>query len=382
MRKYEEIIKDPPFAYLIGMFMADGCFYIKDKKYCAFEFYDGTSVKKELEYSLKHIKNIRNVIQKYFKINYSIRKRGNLYILCFKSEELASILINKFSINPGKKAAIVDIPNIYKYSLLDKYFWQGFMDGDGMTARNSRKVVLEVCSKKLIKSFRDFLYKTKIGFKYSERIIKNRKYYRITIPSLHVRCYHKKIGFKHPRKKAWLKKHIEKEFYKKNLINFKKVYNQEKLDYNSLFLNTNAYVEEGIKLILEYGGHLKDFPRRNIRFERIYNFLKNRGLTNKEINNKVSTFRWKMGKGSKYSIRLPYKFDKNLHDISRMIRVINYKILIPRNYSKLLNLDYKMIINRINNIFQTKPTFTGRGEPIYSSGVLSLFFSKIVTHKK
>ena len=208
-------IKKPDFAYLIGAFMADGCFYLKEKKYFAFEFYDGSSVENELKYSLDHLNNIKRILSKYFIINLNMRKRGNLYILYFKSKEFGSILINCFNINPGKKALIVDLPEIYKGTTMEKYFWLGFMDCDGMVARNSRKVVLDVCAKKLINSFKTFLLKENIGFKYSERIIKKCVYFRVTIPPLYIRDYYKKLSFTHPRKKLWIEKHVKKEFYKR-----------------------------------------------------------------------------------------------------------------------------------------------------------------------
>ncbi len=69
MDDYKKILKSPKFAYLIGAFMADGCFYIKNKKYFTFEFYDGTSVKSELKYSLKHIIKIKSILNLYFKKN-------------------------------------------------------------------------------------------------------------------------------------------------------------------------------------------------------------------------------------------------------------------------------------------------------------------------
>ncbi|MEK6835654.1 MAG: hypothetical protein AABX55_01395 [Nanoarchaeota archaeon] len=374
-------IKEPDFAYLIGVFMADGCFYLKEKKYYAFEFYDGTSVKNELKYSLKHLNNIKRILSNYFRINLHMRKRGNLYVLYFKSKEFGHILIKCFNINPGKKALIVDLPKIYKKTSLEKYFWLGFMDCDGMVARNSRKVVLDVCAKKLINSFKTFLLKENIGFKYSERIINKRTYFRVTIPSFYIRDYYKKLSFTHPRKKLWIEKHVKKEFYKRNIINFNKLYKNNYLDYKKFLFNTNAYVENGLDLIKKYkiiNGFYRN--RKNVKFSRLYKLLESKGLNKKSIYKNLSNFKLKMGKGSKYSVILPYKFNKNLYEISRIVRPIPYGLIISRNYSKLLNLDYNKIIFKINKIFKTKPTFTGKGEPIYPNGVLGIFFARAIRH--
>mgnify|MGYP001604443302 FL=1 len=64
-----------------------------------------------------------------------------------------------------------------------------------------------------------------------------------------------------------------------------------------------------------------------------------------------------------------------------MIRVVNYGLRISRNYAKAIGIDYKDVIIKINKLFQTQPKFTGKGEPIYCSGILNILFSKIIEPK-
>lgn len=355
--------------------MADGCFYLNAKKYPRFEFYDGTSIKAELKYSLKHLKNIEKILKSFIQIKSTIRLRENRYILTFTSYKLANILKKKFSIKPGKKAALVDIPKIYKNKKLEKYFWRGFMDCDGMVARNNKKIALEVKSKNLIKSFKEFLKSKGIKYKEHIRIINNNAYYRINILSIFINAYKREIGFKHPRKNMWLLKHLKKDFCKINKIDFNTLYSHGIINYKKAFLNTNTYLIEGIKLLKCY--KIKH-NTTNVKFDTIYQNLRNKGLKDRKINELLSKFKWKMGKGSKYGISVPYIFNKELTEIAKVIRLRPYCISVSRNYASAMNMDPELILKKINTLFNTKPTFTTKGEPLYCNGALELFFNKAI----
>ncbi|MBI2656226.1 hypothetical protein HYX03_00625, partial [Candidatus Woesearchaeota archaeon] len=172
------LINSPKFAYLYGYFVADGCYY-KDGRNVRFEFSDGTSVKDELEYSPKFMNKIKSIIENILhKKLPELRKRGNRYVLSFRSEKLHNIFKNYFNLAFGEKSFSINIPSFYVNTNLEKYFWLGVLNGDGMVARKSRKISLEIGSRKLIEAFKDFLERRGIMFKYSERILRENKFYR------------------------------------------------------------------------------------------------------------------------------------------------------------------------------------------------------------
>ena len=178
-----ELIKSHKFAYLYGYFVADGCYY-RDGRSVRFEFSDGTSVNEELEYSLRFMNKIKSIIENTLQRKLpELRKRGNRYVLSFRSEKLDKIFKNYFNLTSGEKSFSINIPKFYANIDLEKYFWLGVLDGDGMVARKNRKVSLESGSKKLIEAFKDFLERQDIIFRYSERMLRQNKFYRVNIKS-------------------------------------------------------------------------------------------------------------------------------------------------------------------------------------------------------
>lgn len=77
---------EPDFAYLIGAFAGDGSFY-DDGYGTRFEFVDGSSVPEELHYSQQYIEHIGAICSQYG-VNPHIKKKGNKYVLQFRSKEL------------------------------------------------------------------------------------------------------------------------------------------------------------------------------------------------------------------------------------------------------------------------------------------------------
>src|SRR3989344_1985779 len=199
-------INSPQFAYLIGYFVADGCYY-KSGGGNRFEFSDGSSIKKELYYSKEFLEKIRKLIKNIFNIDTPrLRKRENRYILCFRNKFVESILKKNFNFKPGKKTLSIKVPNIYK---TNKFFWIGLMDGDGMVARDSRKIALCMVNIDIINDFKRFLTRNGIAYKYREdyptgiAYKTNNKRYTITVCGAFFDKYASEIGFLHPRKKLW-----------------------------------------------------------------------------------------------------------------------------------------------------------------------------------
>ena len=170
-------IKNPKLAYLAGYFAADGSFYREKKtSRTRFEFADGYSKNEELHHSYNFINNIKRLIEEQLSIKIpKVRQRGNYYVLYFENKELEKIFVNQLGFTLGPKSHNVKIPHCYKNTNLEKYFWLGLMDGDGVIAKNGKKIALEMCSKKIVEDFQDFLKNNKIHTELKEITPKNRK---------------------------------------------------------------------------------------------------------------------------------------------------------------------------------------------------------------
>ncbi len=373
-----QLVNSPKFAYLYGYFVADGCYY-KDGRNVRFEFSDGTSVKEELEYSSKFMNKIKSIIENALQKKLpELRKRGNRYVLNFRSEKLHNIFKNCFNLAFGEKSFSITIPSFYMNTNLEKYFWLGVLNGDGMVARKNRKISLESGSKKLIEAFKDFLERKDIMFKYRERILRENKFYRVNIKSNFFKKFCSEIGFSHPRKKLWLLKHLEmNDFYKNNIVNINGYVLKNKIiNYEKIFSSSTAMIVSGKDLIKEYG--LKHKGITNRKFDEILQKSNSKKILKVDLFNLLSKYRWKMGKGSTNSVKMPLYFNKDILDIARFVRLRDGGITVSRNYIESFNLYPYEIIRKFEQIFDIKPKYTCRGEPIFCSGVLEIFFSKII----
>jgi hypothetical protein len=154
----KSIIMTNDFAHFLGFFAADGSFYM-DGRNTRFEFSDGSSVKDDLHYSKAFLEYVRKKVGVWLEKNMPpLRKRGNRYVLSFRSKTMESLFI-KLGFNSGYKTDSIRLPKIYRKTKLERYFWIGVLDGDGMIARNSRKLSLESISENLIKDFCNYLRK-------------------------------------------------------------------------------------------------------------------------------------------------------------------------------------------------------------------------------
>ncbi|MBI3035962.1 hypothetical protein HYY71_06595 [Candidatus Woesearchaeota archaeon] len=376
------LINSPKFAYLYGYFVADGCYY-KDGRNVRFEFSNGTSIKEELGYSFRFMNKIKSIIEITLQKNLpKLRKRGNRYVLSFRSEKLADIFKNYFKLTPGEKSFSINIPSFYVNTSLERYFWLGVLDGDGMVARKSRKISLEMGSKKLIEAFKDFLERRGIMFKYSERILRENKFYRANINSNFFKKFCSEIGFSHPRKKLWLLKHLEmNDFYKNNIVNINGYALKNKIiNYEKIFSSSTAMVVNGKDLVKEY--KLKYRGKNNRKFDEILQKLNSKKISKIALFKVLSKYRWKMGKGSTNSVRMPLYFNTDILDIARFVRLRNGCITTSQNYIESFNLNPHEIISKFEQIFDIKPKYTCKGEPLFCSGILALFFSKIIKSKE
>lgn len=362
------------FAYLIGNFMADGSFYISGKA-PRFEFVDGSTYKNELIFSLKHIQKIRKILELFLDTKLpKIIKRGNKFILRFRSKELVKLFVEKFGFSPGKKYKTIDIPTIYLNSDYEKDFWIGFLDGDGSIARKSRKLSLESMSSLIIESFSAYLNKKNILFsKYTSKR-GNGQSHVIVIRSVSFRDFAKQIGFRHPLKSKLLYDKLkDKDFYVKN-----EVYglnNGDAINYIDFFDKT-IFLEEGRKLLLKYG--CNKYSRDNIKLNDIILFLKGKELDDKKICGEIVGFRFKKSKGSVNSVMLPLNFDMDIFKMAKFVRVRNGGISFSRRYIESYNENFESIVKMTSKVFDILPKYTCKDEPIFCSGVLSDFFNKII----
>lgn len=375
------ILNDQEFIYALGNFMADGSFYISDRG-TRFEFVDGSPYKKELLFSLQHINHIKSIFERLLlKKLPPIAKRGNKYVLKFRSQELSAIFINELKIKPGPKDSIVNIPLLYKNTKLEKIFWIGYLDGDGSIARNSRRIALESTSSKLINSFGDYLKQQKIF--YSKYCSKRGDHfsYVILIKTVSFRDFSNKIGFKHPLKAMLLQKKLrDKDFFVNNeMVNYKKyIIDKNLIDYTKIF-DESIFLENGLALMRRYG--YNKYHIKNIRLKEIVSLLNHSGKNKIEILKEINNYRFKKSKGSMNSIRLPLYFNKDLLEIAKLIRIKVGGISLSKRYTESFNKNFENILNKIETTFDISPKYTSKKEPLFCSGVLSDFFNSLVIDK-
>ncbi|PIU76086.1 hypothetical protein COS75_00925 [Candidatus Pacearchaeota archaeon CG06_land_8_20_14_3_00_35_12] len=365
-------INNSNFAYLIGNFMADGSFYKTERGY-RFEFVDGSPYDKELRYSLNHILTIKRILENFLgKKLRGIRKRGNRFVLSFREKNLAELFIKYLKLQPGDKSRIIDIPTIYKNSVYEKDFWVGYLDGDGSIARKSRRIAVESMSKGIIESFANYLIKNKILFSKYESKRGKEVSYIILIRSVSFRDFAKKIGFIHPLKARLLDQKLkDKDFFVKNNIKIRGGI----IEYNKIF-NDTIFVENGRELLVKYGD--KKYHRSNVKFNEIILLMRKRGIKTEKILKELNKYRFKKSKGSKNSVRLPLFFDKDMLKIGKFVRIRDGGISFSKNYINSFNENFSEILRIVENVFDIKPIYTCKNEPIFCSGVLKDFFNTII----
>ena len=377
-------LKRPKFAYFYGYFAADGSFYRDSPRSTRFEFTDGSFVADELKYSNEFLSRIKTITEELLqtKIPPVKRTKGNTLKLAFRSKFLETIFIEKFKLMPGTKTFTIDIPEFYKNTDLEKYFWLGMMDGDGMVARNSRKIALESGSKKLMDSFKEFIIKNNLVFKKTERKIKNNIFFKVSINSNFFNYYCKLLGFYHPRKNLWIINHLKKDdFYKTHEVNIRPFcLRGNLLDYEKLFDSDRVLIVNGKSILKEY--NLKYRGLKNRKFKEILEKFESLNFNKEELFTILSKYRWKMSKSSINSVILPLFFNADILKIANFVRLRSGSIGLSPLYIQSFNINPKEIISKTERIFDIKPKFTSKKEPIFCSGILAIFFSKIIKPNK
>jgi len=311
-----------------------------------------------------------------------LRRRGNQYIIVFRSKRLEKIFQAYFGFKPGNKTFSIDIPSRYKDTYLEDYFWLGVMDGDGMVARNSRKIVLESGSANLISSFERFLKNKEIIFQIDKRRLNKNTFFRVSIKSSNFKGYCKKVGFFHPRKRLWLLNHLKlNDYYKDNKVDVKEYLLEGKMiNYEKIFGLSRVVIIDGKSLLKKY--NLKYKGNENRRLSEILQKFESINFSKESLFKILSKHRWKMSKGSTNSIRMPLFFDEDIVKIAKFIRLRGGSVGLSNQYIRSLNQNPNMIIKNLEKIFDIKSKYTSRGEPIFCSGVLEVFFSKIIKINK
>ncbi|MFH1445531.1 MAG: LAGLIDADG family homing endonuclease [Nanoarchaeota archaeon] len=380
------LINNPKFAYFMGFFAADGSYY-KDGRCGRFEFSDGSSVKNEIKYSKKFLGDIKMIIEELLDIDTpNLRRRKNRYVLQFRNKNLEIIFRECFGIKTGPKGLSFKIPSIYVDNELERFFWLGVMDGDGMVARYSRKIALAMINKKLVFAFKRFLKKNGIIVRlsvtkrsnYSNMYYSDNDVFTLTINAPFFKRYSELLGFYHPRKKLWLEKHLQnKNVYLDNIVEIPEQYTINKIiNYKKLFDSGRVYIVNGKALLRKY--ELKHKGRKNVQFYKIFNLLENKGFSDKKIFKILSNCKWKMSKGSMNSVKLPSRFDRDIIKIAEFVRLREGSVGLSRLFIQSSGEKPEKIIKLLENRFDIKAKYTSRKEPIFCSGVLNLFFTKII----
>ena len=366
-------INNSDFAYLIGNFIADGSFYSTERGY-RFEFVDGSPYSNELKYSLEHINHIKKIIENFLdKKLPEVRKRGNRFVLSFRDKNLAKLFITSFKFKPGDKSRVVNIPNLYRNTIYEKDFWIGYLDGDGSIARKYKKVSVESMSYKIINSFSDYLDRNKIFFSKYKSIRGDDYSYVIVIRSVSFKDFCEKIGFRHPLKSRLLKNKLkDKDFFIKNNLNISE---NEIIDYTNIFDNS-IFIVNGKKIFLKYG--YQKYLGDNIRFNEIVSLLHRKGLSKEDILKEIINYRFKKSKGSTNSVKLPLFFNNKFIKIAKFVRIRQGGVSFSKRYIESFNEDFNNILKITEEMFDIKPKYTSKKEPLFCSGVISDFFNKVI----
>ena len=303
-----------------------------------------------------------------------LRQRGNRFVLSFRNRELVSLFLTTFKFSSGDKSKTIDIPQFYKDTELERSFWQGYLDGDGSIARNSRRIAVESMSNKIMLSFAIYLNKNKINFSSYNSKRFNEFSHVILIRSVSFRDFAEKVGFLHPLKVRLLKEKLkDRDFFTKNEIN--PAILNKKVDYTLLF-DDSVFLENGRELLTKYG--YTKYHRKNASMQKIVSLMKKNGLDNEGILKIITQYRFKKSKGSIHSVRLPLSIGKDIIRISKFVRIRDGGITFSKRYVESFNEDFDEILNLTENTFDLKPKFTSKNEPLFCSGVLSDFFNKII----
>jgi hypothetical protein len=356
-------------SYLLGVFAGDGSLYYSGGS-PRVEFCDGSSVENEIKYSEEFLHNIVTIIRQNFDIAPKIFRKGNQFIIKFRNKAFCEWLMN-FGFRPGEKCRSADIPLKIRGSKYERNFWIGVMDTDGMIGRKTKNVTLWSASRKLCESFSKFLNTQSVVNSICGHEMRGTVYYCVKIKSAFVRDFSEKIGFHHPRKTLWLKRHIQKSFYVKNneLIGKFLLNDRKTIDYRKIFPR-NIYIVGGARI-------LNKNSEKNSNFQDTFDALVKKGMSRNSVCRIFDNFRWKASKGSTTSIKLPLFVSTELKDITNFIRIRSGGITISKQYIKSWNREPDEIIGTIESLFDIKPKHTCKGELIYDSTVLKEFFTRV-----
>jgi len=167
------------------------------------------------------------------------------------------------------------------------------------------------------------------------------------------------------------KKLKDKDFFVQNRVCLKKGI----IDYTKIFDNS-IFIENGRKIFLKYG--IKRYHRPNVKFQEAVLLMKKNKLTKSEILKEIIKYRFKKSKGSTNSIKLPLSVNENILKIAKFVRIRNGGISFSKKYILSFNEDFDKILKITENIFDIKPKYTCKNEPIFCSGVISDLFNKII----
>ncbi len=149
---------------------------------------------------INSINSLNSYLKNCFGMKLRLKKKGNAWQLDTKNKIFVRYLHLFFGFPYGKKSRIVEEPNLITNSdfCLRKAFFRGVLTFDGGVSKNG-SVFLQLCSKRLLDSFRYFLLDQSIKMSYGKT---KRGSYYITIP---VKDSHKLLEYFELNTEKWLK---------------------------------------------------------------------------------------------------------------------------------------------------------------------------------
>jgi hypothetical protein len=211
-------IGDKRLWYFIGVCVGDGSLLAKYNDW-RLEISDGSPHIKELEKCKEYLKKIESLAEKIFKIKLSkssIKKqKGNWFNLRIGNKWLVRYLNFFFGLPVGNKIGKLSTPKILDLmknkKMLERYFWRGIFDTDGMINRKSRNIVLASSDSNLMKQCEEFLIKCGIKSKVGNKKDKYGNLYKLLeIDSDYIKDFAIHVETSHPLKQDILMKHLQK----------------------------------------------------------------------------------------------------------------------------------------------------------------------------
>ena len=211
-------LNDRKLWYFIGVCVGDGSLLGSNDTW-RLQISDGSIHPEELNECKNFLEKVKFLVETKFRTKFPEKcvhkEEGNWYNLEIFDKWLVRFLNFFFGLPIGNKIGKLSTPKILSLmknkEILEKHFWRGVFDTDGMVDRNSRNIMLASSDDNLIHECRQFLQKYGIDVEIkSKKDRKGNLYNLITIDSSFIKEFSIHIGNSHPFKQRILARHLQR----------------------------------------------------------------------------------------------------------------------------------------------------------------------------